>query len=540
MSSLNLLIGPPGTGKTEFDLRVIEAWLKGGASREQVAYFTFMKAAAADGARRMGVEPGEARGLWFRTLHSACFRILKLERSSVVSPAWLRAFGKKIGIPMEGEEEGRGDVEEVAELILLLKTPSSDQKSEGSLYRRLYSLSRLLCRTPAELDRVRENPHPRSASYFWPNMRIGAYRSFVEIYEREKGKDGKLDFVDMLERVLRQDVALPPWKYAVIDEAQDLSALQLAVIEKLCINRCETTLLSGDDHQAIMTFQGASAREFLAYRKQARIIQLTQTHRFGQGIVDFSAKIAERIRHRQPREVVGLQGKESGIDEVYQFEGADVREGDLLMHRHVSGCKELAARLVAQGVPFWNERGPNPLARSSEMRAWLAWEAIRRRKVVTGDELQYLEAHVPARKDGVQLIVRGMAKKIKEMQPGHKIGFEDLPTYFTEAFRETLSKDDRKYLECPFSEYYERLTKGGHDILERPKTTITTIHGAKGRQAPRTWLFSETFPKALAGMSDDEHRVAYVGATRAQDRVLLVRDNIVGDWTGNYEYPKVG
>lgn len=536
MGSLTLVIGPPGTGKTEFDLRAIELWLKG-VSREQVAYFAFMRAAAADGARRMGIGPEEARGLWFRTLHSTCFRILQLRRDAVVTPEWLKEFGERIGMPLENEEEGQGDAEEVAELILLMKTAPFAQVSAGSLYRRLYNLSRLLCRTTAELDASRLTPHVRASGCLWPDFRTAAYASFVASYEDAKAAGGKLDFVDMLERVLREDHALPRWRYSVIDEAQDLSALQLAVVDKICLSQCDMTILSGDDHQAIMTFQGASAEEFLNYRSRGQIIQLTQTHRFGDGIVEFSSRIAERIRNRQPRDVIGLKGRVSRVLNVYDFSPGDVLEGDLVMHRHVSGCHRVASRLVAGGIPFWNERGPNPLSRMSDIRAYLAWRALGKKAPIDADALQYLVNKVPSRKDGVQIIPRGMKKIIKGMAPAMPI--PDPEKYLSRTFLDSAAEGNAAFLDCPFSEYYGRLEKNGHDLLDRPRTTVTTIHGAKGRQAPRTWLFSETYPKALAGNTDDEHRVAYVGATRAQHDVLLVRENLVGDWTGNYPYPEV-
>lgn len=536
MGDLVLVIGPPGTGKTEFDLRTIELWLKG-VAREEVAYFAFMKSAAADGARRMGIGPEESKGLWFRTLHSTCFRILGIRRGDVLTPAWLKEFGEKIGVPLEGEEEGKGDVEEVTEVLLYMKNTSVKTKSPGTLYRRIFNLSRLLCRTADELDAVRKTPHPKAVFYLWPDFRAPAYASFVERYEEEKAIAGKLDFVDMLERVLREDHALPRWRYAVMDEFQDMTALQMAVVEKICFSQCETVILSGDDHQAIMTFQGANAEDFLAYRDRAKIIQLTQTHRFGQGIVDFSNRIAERIRQRQPRDVVGLPGKESRVREVYQFSPGDVMDGDLIMHRHVSGCREIASRLVAGGVPFWNERGPNPLSRTSEIRAYQTWKALAQGRPIEADDLQYLVHHVPSRKDGVQIVVRGAKKKIKEMAPSMPI--EDPKKYLSDVFLKAAREGDLQFLGCPFAEYYGRVEKEGHDLLEKPKTVVTTIHGAKGRQARRTWLFSETYPKALAGGTDDEHRVAYVGGTRAQDDVLLVRENIVGDWTGNYCYPEV-
>ena len=100
MSENNLLlVGPPGTGKTEFDLTMIEDWLTGGAGREQIAYVTFLKAAASDACKRFGIEADERRDLWFRTLHSTAYRLLGLDVSRCDEQALLLqvldALGKK-------------------------------------------------------------------------------------------------------------------------------------------------------------------------------------------------------------------------------------------------------------------------------------------------------------------------------------------------------------------------------------------------------------------------------------------------------------
>lgn len=539
MGRLIIVFGPPGTGKTESDLRMIESWLGGGASMEEVAYVTFMKSAALDGARRCGVTAEGSRNLWFRTLHSICFKLLGLGRDRVVNSPWLKAFGRKMGMAMEADQSEQ-DVEEVAEALLRIKSALEKPRSRptGSLYRGLYNLSRLLCRTPGELDRVREMPHPGAMGYVWPGFIPSAYAAFVGAYERQKTSDGKLDFVDMLEHVLRFPIALPPWKYAVVDEAQDMSALQFAVVEKLMFDRCDMVVLSGDDDQAIMNFQGASADDFLSYRERAQIIELSQTHRFGDKIVNFAAAIAGRIRHRHPKNVKGLPERENLIEDVYGLNPSEIRDGDLLLHRHVSGCRELSGVLVSEGVPFWNERGPNPLARTSEIRAFMAWRSLSEGQGITADDLQYLMEHVPSMKEGNRLVIHGVKMKVSSMEPNRKIAPVSLGEFFSEEFVSRLKSRDPRHLECPFSGYYERLMKDGYDLRVPPKTILTTIHGAKGRQAPRVWLWTETYPKLLISSSgDNEHRVAYVGATRTQGTLRLVHENLVGDWTARYPYP---
>jgi superfamily I DNA/RNA helicase len=497
-----------------------------------------MKAPAADGARRFGVTDDDLKSLWFRTLHSTCFKVLGMKREMVVSPVWLKEFGKKMGIPLEGDEASE-DMEEVADAILNIRsTMDSRSKPEGSLYRGIYSLSRLLCRTTDELDLVRSSPHSEATRYLWPRFNGPAYSSFVESYESAKRSDGKFDFVDMLERTLREDVALPALRKAVVDEVQDMSPLQFAVVEKLTFGRCETVVFSGDDDQAIMAFNGASAKDFLSYRSQATVIELTKTHRFGQGLADFAAKIARRIQVRQEKHVVGLAGRENPIIDVYQFKPSEVRDGDMILHRHVSGCGAIARQMVSEGIPFWNERGLNPLARRSEVEAHLTWQSLVAGKPVDVMGLQYLVDRVPSIKDGTRLVVHGAKKRLSQEEPMKPVLQGDLLRYFSSDFLKAVQQQDPKHIDCPFLDYYSRLSASGFNLKSRPGTVITTIHGAKGRQARRVWLWNETFPKALAS-GDDEHRVAYVGATRTQGELMIVHEAVAGDWTSKYPYPEL-
>ena len=72
----NIVIGPPGTGKTTFLLGRIEKYLDDGVSPHRIAYLTFTRKAANEGLNRavkkFGFDPDELP--YFRTIHSLCYR----------------------------------------------------------------------------------------------------------------------------------------------------------------------------------------------------------------------------------------------------------------------------------------------------------------------------------------------------------------------------------------------------------------------------------------------------------------------------------
>ena len=74
--------------------------------------------------------------------------------------------------------------------------------------------------------------------------------------------------------------------------------------------------------------------------------------------------------------------------------------------------------------------------------------------------------------------------------------------------------------------YIRQLMKRGINIWQKPQIEISTIHGAKGGEADNVVLLldlSRKAEEALITNPDDEHRVFYVGATRAKKELWLVR-----------------
>jgi len=83
-------------------------------------------------------------------------------------------------------------------------------------------------------------------------------RDFAARWQQYKDDLGLLDFTDLIEIALR-DIHIAPGNPAVIfvDEAQDLSRMQLALIRKWG-RHTDYFILSGDEDQTIYSFHGAS------------------------------------------------------------------------------------------------------------------------------------------------------------------------------------------------------------------------------------------------------------------------------------------
>lgn len=539
------IFGSPGTGKTSFCTKVSADLIdKGAASKEEIAYVAFGKKAAAEAAERCGVTSEEYRKLWYRTLHSTCYRLLGLQHGSVVTPAKLKEFSKKMGVPMDRELSIEGDeMADLAEVLLAIKRnrAGEDRDGEPSRVLAIFHLSRLLSRTERELDLCRTQPHPDSYRLARGHVNLSQYRAIITAYETWKTAEGLNDFADMLERTLLEPVVVPPWRFAFVDEAQDLCPLQWAVIDKI-FSDVETLFIAGDDDQAIMSFQGSNARDFLAYRSRGRKVHLNQTHRFGLNIVQMGREIAGRLSEREPKDVLPAD-VENEVRRLFKFNPKDYPGEKFLLHRHVAGCRVLARKMIEAGVPFWNERGINPLARSGEIGAYVALAKLSRGEPVRGDDVVSLLNLLPSYKEiggkRVQFVKHGSKKKLLESEPHRQFSVADLESHFMAPVWTAIKARDYGIASIEFPDYYARLEKSGWNLFgdKQPDTIITTIHGSKGRERKIVALWDEVLPNCMK--DENEHRVAYVGATRTKGGLYLVSENLTGWETARYPYPDV-
>lgn len=88
---------------------------------------------------------------------------------------------------------------------------------------------------------------------------------------------GRIDFADQLYCPVLFDARFPRYKSAVVDEAQDLSGLQHAMVERIVGDQLA---IIGDPHQAIYAFRGASSSSFDEMRERFHLPELPLTFSF--------------------------------------------------------------------------------------------------------------------------------------------------------------------------------------------------------------------------------------------------------------------
>ena len=138
-----IVLGPPGTGKTETLLREVEKYLKT-TDPNRIGYFSFTQKAATEGRERAmdKFNLTEDDLPYFRTLHSLAFRRLGLKKENVMQRQHYEELGKKINI--------RIDYNEYDEEQTGIFTTKSD-------YLRVIQLARVRGITPEQQYNLREH-----------------------------------------------------------------------------------------------------------------------------------------------------------------------------------------------------------------------------------------------------------------------------------------------------------------------------------------------------------------------------------------------
>ena len=117
-------------------------------------------------------------------------------------------------------------------------------------------------------------------------------RRSAESYQAWKSARGLADYTDLLERwlvALRSGETTPPWKHVLVDEVQDLSPLQLALLRALLPCDGAGFFGIGDPDQSIYSFRGAEPDVEQALRVMwpgLETLSLAESYRSAQAVLD--------------------------------------------------------------------------------------------------------------------------------------------------------------------------------------------------------------------------------------------------------------
>ena len=474
---VQIILGPPGTGKTTTLLKIVESSLKRGVAPEKIAYLAFTRKAAYEAQERAMVQFGfdESRFPYFRTLHSLAFKQLGLQRDEVMTNTHYRSLGKALGVEFKG----------IYDEDLGIHTGYG----LGDKCSRIESLARVGMRSVEQ-------------QYNYSNVddltlhAVKQYDSALRVYKKE---NGLLDFTDMLERY---NSPLPV-DICIFDEAQDLSSLQYKMAISLS-SEAQEVYIAGDDDQAIFGWAGADVNKFLSLKGDRHI--LPQSYRIPRSVHNIASDIVKRIKKRymkpwSPKTEVGMVehlADEQQIDFSDQKTWLCMSRSKYLLNRF-----QKVARQQGYGYLY---NGQHSLE-SDETRAITSWEKVRKGKGIT-----LFEA-----KNMIQFFGSNIKLKNKDVYNLSDFGLpEEARNYDWMRMLRGIAPDEREYLRS--------CLRNGEKFSDKPRIVISTIHQSKGGEADNVALATDMGRLSWENShTDEENRVWYVAVTRAKENLYIMR-----------------
>lgn len=480
---VDVILSQAGAGKTHKLMSIVAEELKV-RRPEEIAFVTFTRKGAEEGLRRVcnnfNYDPDDLP--YFRTLHSLTFHALGLKQTQMFNHAHERKFNKEYGYSLNRSAVSAGMA----------------HSTRDSQYLDYYDLERSGALT--------------STMVVEADIEIGYYRQLVRKYEEYKSANALVDFFDCLLKYKQAGDSLPV-QVALIDEAQDITALQWAVIEK-AFSKAKKIYIAGDENQSIFTYSGARPDFLINFAKQYPVEHLASSYRIPRKVYELSKGIVDFISDKTDKPFDFHEGNAEGqIVQISHIERmkhfiTEPKENDrcaqwYFLARNKCFLPRITQLLEELTIPYWTCDG-----------FFMGGQIIQRLSDYEGFRLQ------------------GYKSEEKKLQFMKKFMIENFDKPFTET---CLFTEDRKWVYASYVEKYG-MEKLKEMCKWTPQILVSTIHFVKGGEADNVCLLLDNTRRTVGTVFkniDEELRVLYVGVTRTKQNLFLV------DSLGNDGYDKI-
>lgn len=291
-----LLLAVPGAGKTTVMVsRIASMIYEHGIAPSSILTITFSKAGARDMRRRYEGLFGqlEKETPLFCTIHSFCYQVVG---------SYCQATGGVAPQLIEARERSAA----LREIYQHINQEFLSEDLEEELVSNLSFIKNAMLRQE-DVEQNEKQPAEKRVL----ETQIKNLWSIYKAYSNFKRDNGLMDFDDMLSYTLTILKKYPQileyyqdrYPYLCVDEAQDTSKLQHAVIGLLS-QKSQNLFLVGDEDQSIYRFRGACPENLLEFPKQypkAKLLKMEENFRSTGEIVEHTNRFISFNKQRYPK-----------------------------------------------------------------------------------------------------------------------------------------------------------------------------------------------------------------------------------------------
>lgn len=339
----------------------------------------------------------------------------------------------------------------------------------------------------------------------WTPERIAKYAiQALEEAKLDLIEEGLITFDDMLWLPISMNLTYACYDTVVVDEAQDLNPVMLELALRMRKPAARVCVV-GDDRQACYSFRGAdtNALDRLKRELKAEELPLNITYRCARKIVAEAQRLVPdlEVREGAPEGVIRTVGKDALQKEIANGDFVLSRTNAALVVEFLSAAKAgKSVRIAGREKEFANGLADfimkiqkNPFCKLDQFVDDCAdWVKEHEKELATAPTKSAKRRLTQAKDkvDALKFFARGLAE---------------------ESSRFT-TQDLRLRLEKVF------------DTSKKPEDSITfsTIHSAKGLEARRVFILSETLYLYGNVLDDEEKNLEYIAITRAKEELVWV------------------
>ncbi len=315
----------------------------------------------------------------------------------------------------------------------------------------------------------------------------------IEVLELMDKDNKTFDFTDMLYRAIKDNVRLPKFDLVFVDEAQDLSKLQQAIVSKIR-KRSGRLIAVGDPMQAIYGFAGADSNSYNNLKNlfpNTVELPLSVNYRCGKSIVEEAKKINPLI---EPFHL-----NKTGV--VSKGFCRDIKQEDWVICRNLKPLIIMNLYLLERGVRSFI-KGVDLGHNIEKYVLKFGSQSLNTVNYKIGEDID---------KEVAKLYKKGLKNPMK-----------------TEGINKMLQRRDIvKVLSKNISSTKEFISRlRGIFKEQKHAVTLSTIHKSKGLENDNIFfLCPELIPSEYAEQPwqvEQEYNLMYVGITRAKKKLIYI------------------